>query len=77
WGNTLPKWSGVALSFCGRPLNSPSNTTLTLRQSSAGRQRRLGRMMLSYCLGSYSRALYVQADIKKGHPKVAYEFMLQ
>ncbi|WP_228494424.1 hypothetical protein, partial [Pseudomonas aeruginosa] len=18
WGNTLPKWSGVALSFCGR-----------------------------------------------------------
>lgn len=22
-------------------------------------------MMLSYCLGSYSRALYVQADIKK------------
>ncbi|HBP4867419.1 TPA: hypothetical protein L5665_006231 [Pseudomonas aeruginosa] len=48
-----------------------------MRQSSAGRQRRLGRMMLSYCLGSYSRALYVQADIKKGHPKVAYEFMLQ
>lgn len=31
-------------------------------------------MMLSYCLGSYSRALYVQADIK-GYPEFLVDKM--